>query len=397
MHIVTQYAHNKQVSWSGEVAIVGVCESPRRVAPGVHPYAIHAECVRGALADAGLELDDVDGLATAAAFPPEGAREMAVAELAEYLGLQPTWIDGTDIGGAAPISHAGHAAAAIHAGMAEVAVVTYAAAGRSWPHGGDDYLTHAHGPGQWEVPYGPTTVATYGLAAQRHMHDYGTMPEQLAQIAVQCRANAAHNPDAHYSDPITVDDVLASPVIASPLRRLDCCVITDSGGAFVLTSRRRAERLGVKPVYLLGFGESVGQVSMNQMWPFTQTAATRSGARALAMAGMRPDQVDCAQLYDSFTITVLLALEDLGFCARGEGGEFAASGELSPDGALPINTDGGGLSSNHPGRRGALAVIEGARQLQGRSPGVQLPGARTCVVHGVGGSLSATATMVLGK
>jgi acetyl-CoA C-acetyltransferase len=386
----------RKMSWFGEVAIVGAYESPRRVAPGVHPYAIHAECVRGALEDAGLELGDVDGLATAAAFPPEGAREMAVAEIAEYLGVRCAWIDGTDIGGAAPISHAGHAAAAIHAGMADVVVVTYAASGRSWPHGGDDYLTHAHGPGQWELPYGPTTAATYGLAATRHMHDYGTTSEQLAQIAVQCRANAATNPHARYTEPITVDDVLASPTIASPLSRLDCCVVTDSGGAFVLTSARRAARLDAKPVYLLGFGEALGQVSMNQMWPLTETAGRRSGARALATAGLAPGQIDCAQLYDSFTITVLLGLEDLGFCGRGEGGPFVASGALAPGGSLPINTDGGGLSSNHPGRRGALAMIEGVRQLRGRSPGVSVSGARTCLVHGVGGSLSATATMVLG-
>jgi acetyl-CoA acetyltransferase len=390
--------HNTQImTWSGEVAIVGAYESPRRAAAGLHPYALHAECVRGAVADAGLQISDIDGLATAAAFPPEGAREMAVAEVAEYLGIHPRWIDGTDIGGAAPISHAGHAAAAIATGMAEVVVVTYAASGRSWPHGGDDYLTHAHGPGQWEVPYGPTTVATYGLAAQRHMHDYGTTPEQLAQIAVQCRANAANNPYARYREPITVDDVLASPLIASPLHRLDCCVVTDSGGAFVLTSRRRADALGVTPVYLRGFGEAVGQVSMNQMWPFTETSGRHSAARAFAMAGMTADEMDCAQLYDSFTVTVLLALEDLGFCGRGEAGPFVAAGELAPGRSLPINTDGGGLSSNHPGRRGALAMIEGVRQLQGRSPGVQLPHPRTCVVHGVGGSLSATATMVLSR
>lgn len=380
---------------SGDVAIVGAYESPRRVAAGVHPYAIHAECVRGALRDAGLQLGDVDGLATAAAFPPEGAREMGVVEIAEYLGVRPRWVDGTDIGGAAPISHAGHAAAAIAAGMADVVVVTYAASGRSWPHGGDDYLTHAHGPGQWEIPYGPTTVATYGLAAQRHMHEFGTTSAQLAQIAVQCRANAATNPDARYRDPLTVDDVLASPMIASPLRRLDCCVVTDSGGAFVLTSRRRAGTLDVTPVYLLGFGEAIGQASMNQMPSFTETAGRRSGAAALAMAGLTAAEIDCAQLYDSFTITVLLALEDLGFCARGEAGPFVAAGELAADGSLPINTDGGGLSSNHPGRRGALATIEGVRQLQGRSPGVTLSDPRTCVVHGVGGSLSATATMVL--
>lgn len=382
--------------WNGEVAIVGVYESPTRLSDGVHPFAIHAECVAGALHDAGLEIGDVDGFAAAAAFAPEGAREMAVAEVAEYLGIHPRWFDGTDIGGAAPISHAGHAAAAIAAGLAEVVVVSYAAAGRSWPHGSEDYLTYASGPGQWELPYGPTTVATYALAAQRHMHEFGTTPEQLARIAVQCRANASANENARYRSPITVDDVLSSPVIASPLHRLHCCVVTDSGAAFVLTSRQRAQTLGAAPVYLLGFGEALGQVSMSQMPCFTQSAGLHSGRRAFATAGLSPGEIDCAQLYDSFTITVLLALEDLGFCARGEGGAFVETGSLAADGVLPINTDGGGLSSNHPGRRGAIATVEAVRQLRGHSPGVQLQDPSTCLVHGVGGSLSATATMILG-
>jgi acetyl-CoA acetyltransferase len=386
----------RAAGWSGEVAIVGAYESPRRKAPGMHPYAIHAECVRGALQDAGLELGDVDGFATAASFGPEGVRDMAVSEIAEYVGIEPSWFDGTDIGGAAPLSHAGHAVAAIRAGLAEVVVVSYAAAGYSWPLPVGDYLSHEHGPGQWEVPYGPSTVATYGLAARRHMHEYGTTSEQLAEIAVQCRANAAHNPDARFRDPITVEDVLASPEIASPLRRLDCCVVTDSGGAFVLTSRRRAEALSATPVYVLGFGEALGQVSMNQMWPFTETPAVGSGERAFRSAGMTRAEIDCAQLYDSFTVTVLLTLESLGFCGRGEGGPFVADGNLAPGGALPFNTDGGGLSSNHPGRRGALATIEGVRQLRGTSPGVRLDAPRTCLVHGTGGSLSATATLILG-
>jgi acetyl-CoA C-acetyltransferase len=368
-----------------------------RVADGVHPFAIHADCVAGALEDAGLEIGQVDGFAAAASFAPEGAREMAVAEVAEYLGIHPRWLDGTDIGGAAPISQAGHAAAAIATGLADVVVVSYAASGRSWPHGSEDYLTYASGPGQWELPYGPTTVATYGLAAQRHMHEFGTTPEQLAGIAVQCRANAANNEQARYREPMTIDDVLSSPVIASPLHRLDCCVVTDSGAAFVLVSRRRAQTLTAhSPVYLLGFGEALGQVSMSQMARFTETAGSQSGARAFATAGLAPTEIDCAQLYDSFTITVLLALEDLGFCPRGEGGAFVDAGSLAPDGELPINTDGGGLSSNHPGRRGAIATVEAVRQLQGRSPGVRLENPRTCLVHGVGGSLSATATMILG-
>ena len=365
---------------SGEVAIVGVYESPRRKAPGVHPFAIQAECILGAVADAGLELGDVDGFATAAGFPSEGGLQMSLSEVAEYMGLHPRWFDGTDIGGATFISHAGHAAVAIESGLADVVVVSYAAAGYSGipeiPFA--DYGTSSAGPGQFEIPYGPSTVSTYALAATRHMHEFGTTPEQLARIAVQCRANAAPNPDARFRDPITIDEVLASPMIASPLHRLDCCIVSDSGGAFVMTSRRRAEQLSAKPVYLLGFGEALGQLSMNQMWPFTETAAVHSGARAFASAGMRASDIDVAQVYDSFTITVLLTLESLGFCRKGEGGAYVESGSLT------YNTDGGGLSSNHPGRRGVFAVIEGVRQLRGTSPGVQLDNPKTCLVNGTG-------------
>src|SRR4051794_18445062 len=212
---------------------------------------------------------------------------MNVIELAEYLGLRPTWFDSTDIGGAAFVTHAGHAATAIASGLIDVAVVSYASCGRSSPLPYPDYSTNSAGPGQWEVPYGFSTVASYALAARRHMHEYGTTAAQLAQIAVQCRANAMHNEHALYRDPITVDDVLASPDIATPLRRLDCCVVTDSGGAFVLASKRRAEQLASEPVWLLGFGEAIGQMQMNQMADFTETAAVRSGRRALETAGVR--------------------------------------------------------------------------------------------------------------
>ncbi|NLT06478.1 MAG: hypothetical protein GXY03_09215 [Solirubrobacterales bacterium] len=381
---------------SGEVAIVGAYESPLRKAPGVHPYAIQADCVAGALADAGLEHGDVEGFATAVAFPPEGGDPMEIGEVVEYLGIEPRWLDSTDTGGAAFVSHAGHAALAIAAGFIDVAVVSYGASGRSSPVPAGDYNTGSWGPGAYEIPFGPSTVSSYALAARRHMHEYGTTSEQLAEIAVQCRANAALNPDARYRDPITVADVVESAAIATPLHLYDCCVVTDSGGAFVLASRERAERLSRKPVWMLGFGEAVGQMQMNQMADLTATAAVRSGRDAFATAGMKPDEIDCAQLYDSFTITVALTLESLGFCPRGEFGAFVADGNIAPGGALPINTDGGGLSSNHPGRRGVFAMVEAVRQLRGESPGATVEGARTCLVNGTGGSLSATATTILG-
>jgi len=222
---------------SGEVAIVGVYESPLRKAPDVHPFEIQADCVRGALADAGLEPGAVDGFCTAAAFATEGGSEMNIAEVVEYLGLQPKWFDSTDTGGAAFLTHAGHAALAIAAGLIDVAVVSYGASGRSSPVYLPDYNSNAWGPGAYEIPFGPSTVSTYALAAQRHMHEYGTTREQFAQIAVQCRANAADNPDARYRDPLTVEDVISAKPISSPLGRYDCCVVTDSGGAFVLASR----------------------------------------------------------------------------------------------------------------------------------------------------------------
>lgn len=381
---------------SGAVAIVGAFESPRRVAPGIHPYQIHAEVIAGALADAGLSVDDVDGFATTATFPPEAGWQLSIAEVVEYVGLRPRWLDSTDLGGAAFVSHAGHAVAAIQSGLCDVVVVSYAAGGRSTPLPYPDYNTNATGPGQWEVPYGTSTVSTYALAAQRHMHQFGTTSEQLAKIAVQCRENAVNNPHARYRDPIVVEDVLASTMISSPLHKLDCCVVTDSGGAFVLTSMDRARDLRSKPVQILGFGEAVGQVQMNQMADFTSTSTTRSGADAYRTARLSPADIDVAQLYDSFTITVAMALEDLGFVDKGDVGGFIDDGHLALGGRLPINTDGGGLSSNHPGRRGALATIEAVRQLRGESPGVTVPNAETCLVTTTGGSLSATATMILG-
>jgi acetyl-CoA C-acetyltransferase len=381
---------------SGDVAIIGAYESPRRKAPGIHPFQIHAEVVAGALADAGVEPAQIDGFATTATFPQETGWQLSVAEVIEYLGLTPRWIDSTDLGGAASVSHIGHAVAAITAGLCETVVVTYAAAGRTGPLTAPDYNTGMYGPGLWEVPFGPTTISAYALAAQRHMHQFGTTAEQLAEIAVQCRRNARSNPDAMYRGEITVDEVLSSAVLSSPLHKLECCVVSDSGGAFVLTSRARAERLARKPVYVLGFGEAVGQMQMNQMADATVMAAARSGADAFAGAGVTPSEIDVAQLYDSFTITVLLALESLGFVAAGEAGDFIADGNIAPTGRLPINTDGGGLSSNHPGRRGTLAVIEAVRQLQGRSPGVQLDNPRISLVSATGGWLSANSTVILG-
>lgn len=225
---------------SGSVNIVGAYESPRRKSPNVHPYQIHAEVIAAALADAGLTVADVDGFATAASFPSEAGWQLNVVEIAEYVGLEPAWVDGTDIGGAATLSHVGHAVAAIQAGLCEVVVVSYASCGRSWPLPATDFNTGPTGPGQYEVPFGMSTISAYALAATRYMHRYGLRAEHLAEVAVQARSNAHRNPDAMYRDPITVDHVLSSTMISTPLHKLDCCVVSDSGGAIVITSRERA-------------------------------------------------------------------------------------------------------------------------------------------------------------
>jgi acetyl-CoA C-acetyltransferase len=382
----------------GSACIVGAYESPRRKAPNIHPYQIHAEVIHAALADCGLTVEDVDGFATAASFPAEAGWQLNVVEIAEYVGLKPSWVCSTDIGGAMSLSHVGSAVAAIQAGLCEVVVISYASAGRSWPLPATDFNTGRSGPGQYEVPFGASTISAYALAATRYMHDFGLTSEQLAQIAVQMRAYANLNPQAMYRDLITIDDVLASPMISTPLHKLDCCVVSDSGGAIVVTSKARARdtRRGGGPA-VLGFGEAVSHGQMNQMASFTTTAAEFSGRRAFESAGLAPSDIKVAQIYDSFTITVALTLDALGFVKRGEVGEFIASGQLGPNGRLPINTDGGGLSSNHSGRRGMYAIIEAVRQLRGESPGHQLDSPELCLVNGTGGWLSATATLILGN
>ncbi|MDF2617929.1 MAG: uncharacterized protein K0S00_588 [Xanthobacteraceae bacterium] len=381
---------------SGTCQIVGAFESPRRRAPNIHPFQIHSEVIAAALADAGIAPDEVDGFATAASFPAEAGWQLNAVEVAEYVGLRPRWICGTDIGGASALSHVGHAVAAIAAGLCEVVVISYAASGRSWPLPAPDFNSGPTGPGQYEVPYGISTISAYALAATRYMHRYGLRSEQLAQIAVQMRDYAHLNPEAMFRDPITVDDVLASTMISTPLRKLDCCVVSDSGGAVVVTSRERARDTRRGGPAVLGFGEAISQIQMNQMADLTTTSAEYSGQRAFASAGVGPDDIRVAQIYDSFTITVALTLETLGFVPRGEVGDFISGGGLGPTGRLPINTDGGGLSSNHSGRRGMYAVIEAVRQLRGESPGFQLDAPELCLVNGTGGWLSATATLILG-
>jgi acetyl-CoA C-acetyltransferase len=383
---------------TGEVALVGAYESPTRRAGGRHPFEIHAECIRGALEDAGLSIGDVDGFCTAAGEAGEGGAYSDLFDVADYLGIGASWFDSTEVGGASPIQQAAHAAAAIAAGRAEVVVVSYAGCPKSWPIEPLfwDGLTFPAGVGQFEIPYGITLIGSYAMVAQRHMHEFGTTSEQLAHVSVACRENAALNAHARFRDPLTVEDVLASPLIASPLHLLDCCPLTDGGGAVVLTGKQIARDTHKRPVWILGHGDELSGLSLTRI-PRLMTTPTKGAAqRAFRMAGVSHDAIDCAQVYDGYTIMVAMSLEDLGFCEKGEGGPLVASGAIAAGGSLPINTDGGGLSSNQPGKRGMFNLIEGVRQIRGEGPGAQVEGCKTALVHGLGGFFSAASVMILG-
>ncbi|HEU5152358.1 MAG TPA: acetyl-CoA acetyltransferase [Iamia sp.] len=383
----------------GAAAIVGVADAADASGqiPGTVPQ-IEARMIREALADAGLTLADVDGVAI---NNPVGWA--ASLELAERLGITPRWTDTTQTGGSSFEIHVQHAAAAIALGLAEVVVVVYAATPRSdFKRGTGGWGSRANAAGvtpnmEWEFPHGlRLPMGAYALAASRHMHEFGTTSEQLAEIAVQTREWAAMNPRARLQDPITVEDVLASPMEASPLHKLDCCLVTDGAGAVVLTSTERARGLAKPPVAVLGAGVGHTHSMISQMPDLTTTGGVVSGREAFRIAGLGPADVDVVELYDSFTITVLLALEDLGFCPKGEGGAFVADGPLRPGGALPGNTNGGGLAYTHPGQYGIFLLVEAVRQLRGEAGPRQVPGAEVAVAHGSGGVLSAMATVVLG-
>ena len=379
-------------SLRGEAAIVGVADA---VSPtgelDTRGRVLEAAMIREALDDAGLTLADVDGICCSG----------LATGIAEYLDLRPRFVEGTFVGGSSFEVHVEHAAAAIAAGLCEVVVGVYASTPRQNRRLGQ--LPASFGPmgpdvgAEWETPYGTRMPMTsYALAASRHMAQYGTTSEQLAQIAVDTRRWAALNPRARYREPLTVDEVLASPVAASPLHQLDCCLVTDGAGAYVMTSAERARDLAQPPVYVLGAASGVDHWVISQMPDLTVTPGAISGPAAFAHAGIGPGDVDVLQTYDSFTITALLHLEDLGFCAKGEGGAFVEDGKLGPGGALPMNTNGGGLSYTHPGQYGMFLLVEAARQLRGEAGPRQVDGAEVAVAHGCGGVLSATGTVVLG-
>jgi acetyl-CoA acetyltransferase len=378
------------LSTRGKAAIVGAAESDLgEVGPGFTPLDLIGQATDRALADAGLNKGDVDGLFGASAY-----YSMATVSAGEYLGIRPRYSDATNMGGSSFVSHLLHAAAAIGAGLCEVALVTYASTQRS----GGGFRGLGDPPNPYETPYGPRyPVSMYALSASRHMHEYGTTREQLAEVAVAAREWAKLNPKAFMRDDLTVEDVLASRMISSPLSLLDCCLVTDGGGALIVTSAERGKDLRRAPVYLLGAGEAHWHRNISQMPDLTITAAVDSGRRAYEMAGVGPEDVDVAMLYDAFTINPILFLEDLGFCEKGEGGAFVEGGRIAPDGELALNTNGGGLSYNHPGMYGLLLLIEAVRQLRGECGERQVEGACVALAHGNGGVLSSQVTAVLGS
>ncbi len=381
------------MSISRKAALAGVYEHPLRWAPHKTQYQIMAESARGALDDAGLSIKDVNGLFTS------GVGGMGIIALAEHLNLNPDFLDSNSIGGSSFVSHTAHAAAALAAGYCDVALILY---GSKWSS--DRFAVGTGGggsgdpPEQFEGCYGPTTVGDYALAAQRHMYEFGTTSEQLAEIAVTTRKHASLNPHAKFRDLITVDDVLASREVSSPLHLLDCCMISDGGGALVVTSAERARDLKQKPVYLLSAAEACTHTSAG-MRDITDAAAKQSGPKAMERAGVSHRDFDMAMIYDSFTITVCITLESLGFCQKGEGGAYVQNGRIGLGGELPINTDGGGLSSNHPGMRGIFLVIEAVKQLRGECGERQVKDCALAFCHGTGGTLGlrhSGASLVLG-
>ncbi|MDX3603860.1 acetyl-CoA acetyltransferase [Streptomyces scabiei] len=354
-----------------KVAIVGAALSDCGRVDDATPYALHAQAARRALADAGLEHTAVDGLASA------GLGTLAPVEVAEYLGLRPTWVDSTSVGGATWEVMAAHAADAIAAGHANVVLLVYGSTARADIRAGrrtGNLSFGARGPLQFEVPYGHTLISKYAMAARRHMHEYGTTLEQLASVAVQARSNAAANPEAMFRTPITVDDVLSSTPIADPFTKLHCCIRSDGGAAVLLAAEEYVRDCRpATPVWILGTGEYTSHTTMSE-WPdFTVSPAAVSGRLAFERAGVRPAEIDFAEIYDAFTYMTLVTLEDLGFCAKGEGGAFVEKGRLTLTGDLPVNTDGGGLSAQHPGMRGLFLLVEAVRQLRGEAGPHQIP------------------------
>lgn len=369
--------------------IVGVAESDLGIVPeGTHAGDLMGQAVIRAAEDAGISLSDIDGL-----FASTTELTMPALTVAEYLGLDLRYIDGTQIGGSSFMAHLNHARGAISAGLCDVAVVTHGSTQRSV--GRSKASPQEYPP--YEAPYRPVNpVSAYSLAASRYLHQFGASREHLAEVAVSAREWAKLNPKAFKREDLTVEEVLSAPMVSSPLGVRDCCLVTDGGAAAIVMSESRAKSLGLKPIYILGVAEMASHRFVSNMPDITTTGATISGKRAFAEAGLSPSDIDVAELYDAFTITTLLFLEDLGFCKKGEAAEFVKEGNIRPGGSLPVNTNGGGLSYCHPGMYGLLLIVEATRQLRGECGDRQVSGAEVALAHGNGGVLSSQCTVILG-
>ncbi len=373
----------------GGAAIVGAAESDLgHVAEGMNVIDLMAQGITRALADCGLALKDVDGLICATT-----QSRTSGLNLSEYLGISPAFIDTTIIGGSSFMFHVGHALAAIQLGLCNVAVIAYGSTQRSV--GRRQASVREINP--YETPYRPFLPSSaYALAASRHMHEFGTTREQMAAVAVAARQWALKNPVAWEKKPLSIDEVLGARMVSYPFTVRDICLVTDGGGAIVLTAPDRAKSLKKPPVYVLGHGQAITHANISSMPDLTVTGALASGKAAYAMAGLAAKDIDVVELYDAFTINTILFLEDLGFCPKGEGGRFVEGGRIAPGGSLPVNTNGGGLSYCHPGMYGLFLLIEAVRQLRGECGERQVKGAETAIAHGNGGVLSSQSTVILG-
>ena len=373
----------------GKSAIVGTGHAGFGEAHGLTAYDVMAQSALAALGDAGLKLSDVDGL-----FCTMMEDSMPALMAAEYLGIQPRFIDGTMTGGSSFVNYLTSATMALEAGLCDVALIVYGSNQRT----ASGRLVTASRPPAYEAPYNPRyPISAYAMAAARHMHEFGTTREQLADVAVAARAWAQHNPEAFERGPLSRADVLGARMVGDPLTVRDCCLVTDGGGAIVMVRADRARDFPKAPVYVLGSAAESSHRQISQMKDFTVTAARESGARAFAAAGVSPSDIQAVELYDAFTINTILFLEDLGFCVKGEGGAFVEGGRIAPGGVLPVNTNGGGLSCVHPGMYGIFTVIEAARQIRGDAPGIQLKDVDLALAHGNGGVLSSQVTAILGS
>lgn len=378
----------------GKTAIVGVGHAGFGDASGFTEMEILTQAALAACADAGISLREIDGLATCSVT--SGMWGMAVAE---SLAIRPKFLDSTMIGGSSFVEHLLPAMLALDAGICNAVLVCYGSTQRSGTVNraaiaSARKLLDAQ---PYEHPYGPAAPApSYALAAARHMHQYGSTREHLAEVAVAARRWAMLNPEAQMRDPLTIEDVIGARMVADPLTVRDCCLVTDGAGAFVLTRADRARDLARPPVHVLGNATAIWHRQISSLPDLTVTAASESGARAFEMAGITAADADVVELYDAFTINTILFLEDLGFCPKGEGGRFVADGAIAPGGRLPVNTNGGGLSCVHPGMYGIFIMIEAVRQLRGECGERQVNGARIAVVNGNGGVLSSQSTAVLG-